>query len=66
VIADYDEASGWPAEATPVHHDPTPLLGRLPRMATRLCALDRHARYRHRRGNERRRELYRAAKEAAK
>jgi hypothetical protein len=22
VIADYDEAPGWPAEATPVHHDP--------------------------------------------
>jgi hypothetical protein len=64
MLADYDEAPGWPALATPVRQDDTVIMPRLPRMATRLNALDRHTRYRHRIGNERRREKYWAAKGA--
>lgn len=61
---DYCDEVGWPAESTRVYADSSVIMPRLPRMATRLCALDRHTRYRQRRGNERRRELY-AARRAA-
>lgn len=61
---DYSDEPGWPAEPTRVYVDTFVIMPRLPRMATRLCALDRHTRYRIRSGNQRRREAY-AAKRAA-
>lgn len=48
MLLDNGDEFGWPQEPLPVRPDETVLLPRLPRMITRLNALDRHARYRER------------------